>query len=177
MLYAGGYFTVGFLFSDALEKITRGYEAFGHIVAWLLGVGLAVYIASRFWMRYKTRELEKAPFVDPPEAASELRAGVAVVYDVRSHGYYIPNATRVQGSRRLDPNSLNQVQLDFPVDKHILVYCTCYRDATSATVAKELRGRGVLCSVIRGGLSAWKKAGLPVEPIPAEEIATLPVFK
>ena len=177
MLYAGGYFAVGFVFSDALESITRGYEAFGHIVAWLLGAGLLVYIACRIWMRIKARELQKAPFVDPAEAARELAAGTGLVYDVRSHGYYMPDATRVEGSRRLDPNSINQVELDFPVDKHVLVYCTCYRDATSAQVAKELRGRGVLCSVIRGGLQAWKKAGLPLEPIPADEIALLPVFE
>src|SRR5580704_11449866 len=44
-LYAGGYFAVGFLFSDALESITRGYETFGHIVAWIVAAGLAIYIA------------------------------------------------------------------------------------------------------------------------------------
>jgi hypothetical protein len=30
--------------------------------------------------------------------------------------------------------------------------------------------------VIKGGLSAWRKASLPVEQVPDEEIATLPVF-
>ena len=175
-LYAGGYFAAGFLFSDALETITHGYETLSHIFAWLVGVGLAVYLASRVWAWYKSRELRQAPFVAPAEAARDLDAGAAVVYDVRSHGYYLPNATRVSGSRRLDPNALNQVELDFPPDKHVYVYCTCYRDATSAQVARTLRERGVLCSVIRGGLDAWKKAGLPVEAVPAEEVAMLPVF-
>jgi hypothetical protein len=31
--------------------------------------------------------------------------------------------------------------------------------------------------VIEGGLSAWRKAGLPVEPIPPEEMAVLPAFE
>ena len=176
-LYAGGYFTVGFLFSDALESITRGYETFGHIVAWIVAAGLAIYIASRIWTFRKARELREAPFVEPVEAARELLAGTAVVYDVRSHGYYLPNATRVEGSKRLDPNALNQVELDFPLDKQVYVYCTCWRDATSAEVAHTLRKRGVLCSVIHGGLQAWKKAGLPLEAIPAEEVSVLPVFE
>ena len=176
-LYAGGYFLVGFLFSDALETITRGYETFGHIVAWIVAAGLAIYIGSRVWGWRKARELRQAPFVEPAEAARELMAGSAVVYDVRSHGYYMPNAVRVEGSRRLDPNGLNQVELDFPLDKHVFVYCTCWRDATSAQVAHTLRKRGVLCSVIRGGLQAWKKAGLPLEAIPAEEVSALPVFE
>jgi hypothetical protein len=30
--------------------------------------------------------------------------------------------------------------------------------------------------VIKGGLSAWRKASLPVEPVPDDEIAILPVF-
>jgi membrane protein DedA with SNARE-associated domain/rhodanese-related sulfurtransferase len=177
LLYAGGYFTVGFLFSDALESITRGYRAFGRIMGWVVAVGVVVYIASRIWTYRKTRELRQAPFVEPAEAARELLAGTAIVYDVRSHGYYMPKAMRVEGSRRLDPNALNQVELDFPLDKQLYLYCTCFRDATSSEVAHTLRKRGVPCSVIRGGLQAWKKAGLPLEPIPAEEVAVLPVFE
>jgi len=30
--------------------------------------------------------------------------------------------------------------------------------------------------VIKGGLGAWRKAGLPVEPVPASEMAQMPVF-
>jgi membrane protein DedA with SNARE-associated domain/rhodanese-related sulfurtransferase len=176
-LYAGGYFAVGFLFSDALESITRGYETFGHILAWLVAAAVAIYIGSRIWAWRKGRELREAPFIEPAEAARELMAGTAVVYDVRSHGYYLPAAMRVEGARRLDPNSLNQVELDFPLDKQIYVYCTCWRDATSAQVAHTLRKRGVLSAVIRGGLHAWKKAGLPLEAVPAEEITALPVFE
>lgn len=175
-LYAGGYFTVGFLFSDALEDITRGYETFGHILAWIVAAAAVVYTGSRIWTWRKGRELREAPFVEPVEAARELAAGMAVVYDVRSHGYYQPKAMRVEGSRRLDPNALNQIQPDFPLDKQVYVYCTCWRDATSAQVAHTLRQRGVLCSVIRGGLQAWKRAGLPLEAIPAEELSALPVF-
>ena len=176
-LYGGGYFILGFIFSDALETITRGYETFGHIVAWILGAGLVIFIASRIWTWRKTRKLREAPFVDPVEAARRLRDGEAIVYDVRSHGYYLPKAMRVEGARRLDPNSLNQVEIDFPIDKHVYVYCTCYQDATSAEVARTLRSRGVLCWVIRGGLRAWKKARLPLEAVPAEEMLTLPVFE
>jgi membrane protein DedA with SNARE-associated domain/rhodanese-related sulfurtransferase len=176
-LYAGGYFTVGFLFSDALESITRGYETFGHILGWIVAAAVVVYIGSRIWMWRQSRELREAPFVEPAEAARVLSAGTAVIYDVRSHGYYEAKAMRIEGSRRLDPNSLNQVDLDFPLDKQVFVYCTCWRDATSAQVAHTLRQRGVLCSVIRGGLQAWKKAGLPLEAIPVEELSLLPVFE
>jgi len=175
-LYAGGYLTAGFLSGNALETVTRGYLAFGHILAWIFAVAAVIYIAVRIWIAYRTRLAGDAPLVEPREAAHELSAGNAVVYDVRSHGYYQPKATRIQGSRRLDPNALNQEQLDFPPDKLVYVYCTCVREATSAQVASQLRQRGVLSAVIKGGLQAWKKAGLPLEAIPAEEMAALPIF-
>jgi len=36
--------------------------------------------------------------------------------------------------------------------------------------------KGVPSAVIKGGLSDWRKAGLPIEPVPPEEIAELPLF-
>jgi 3-mercaptopyruvate sulfurtransferase SseA len=40
-----------------------------------------------------------------------------------------------------------------------------------------LEGNGVRVTVIKGGLRAWIKAGLPVEGVPPEEMAALPVFE
>ena len=37
-------------------------------------------------------------------------------------------------------------------------------------------GKGIPSAVIKGGLADWRKAGLPVEPVPPEEMAALPVF-
>jgi len=37
--------------------------------------------------------------------------------------------------------------------------------------------KNVSVAVIQGGLAGWRKAGLPVEPVPPEEIAALPVFE
>ena len=63
----------------------------------------------------------------------------------------------------------------------IFVYCTCARQATSARVARELQrmldGKEVQVAVIRGGLRAWAKAGLPVEAVPRDEMQALPVFE
>jgi hypothetical protein len=36
--------------------------------------------------------------------------------------------------------------------------------------------RGIAASAIKGGLAAWRKAGLPVEPVPDDELAVLPLF-
>jgi rhodanese-related sulfurtransferase len=90
-------------------------------------------------------------------------------------------AARIQGSRRLDPNALHQPDAELPAEGMVFVYCTCVRQVTSARVARELQtilqGKSVRIAVIRGGLSAWVKAGLPVEEVPLGEVATLPAFE
>jgi rhodanese-related sulfurtransferase len=101
----------------------------------------------------------------------------AWICDVRSHGYFDAKATRIKGSRRLDPNALNQTKTEFPPDQDLYLYCTCVREATSARVARDLQQKGIRVVVIKGGLRAWKKAGLPLEPVPPGEMAPFPAFR
>ncbi|MBV8403126.1 MAG: DedA family protein, partial [Gammaproteobacteria bacterium] len=106
-LYAGAYFGVGFLFSDALGAITRGYQTFGRIVEWVVIVLIVGYVAFQLWLWIRARALRTVSFEIPSAAAQQLAAG-ACIYDVRSHGYLDAKATRITGSRRLDPNTLNR---------------------------------------------------------------------
>lgn len=174
-LYVTAYFAVGFLFSGALAAITRGYRSFGRIVGWVIIALIAGYVLLLLW-RWIREGAQRAVIVAvPSEAARAMTAG-ACIYDVRSHGYLDPKAVRIKGSLRLDPNSLHQPREVFPAQQTIYVYCTCVREATSVRVARELDKNGIRVAVIKGGLRAWKRAGLPVESVPAEELAVLPAF-
>jgi|KBSMisStandDraft_5_1062788.scaffolds.fasta_scaffold124672_2 membrane protein DedA with SNARE-associated domain/rhodanese-related sulfurtransferase len=175
-LYIGAYFSVGFVFSGALDAITKNYVAFGRGLTWLLILLLASYLGYQVWMWRRARALRTVPFVSPAEAARALSAEGALIYDVRSHGYYDRKAMRAQGSKRLEPNGINQVELEIPAGTPVYLYCTCLRDATSTRVGHFLLEKGVRVAVIQGGLRAWKKAGLPLEPVPLEEMADLPLF-
>jgi membrane protein DedA with SNARE-associated domain/rhodanese-related sulfurtransferase len=174
-LYVGFFWTIGFLLSDLLNVILKGLDTFSRVLAILLVVSVAVYFGYQVRLWIKNRALRTIPRVSPAEAERILEAGGALVYDVRSHGYYENGAARIRGSQRLEPNSLEQltaVSNALP----LILYCTCVREATSLPVANLLRQRGVQCSVLAGGLRAWKKAGLPLEPVPLEEIVALPSF-
>jgi membrane protein DedA with SNARE-associated domain/rhodanese-related sulfurtransferase len=178
-LYIGSYFIVGFVFSGTLDAVTRGYDSIGRILGWGVLALVVAYLLFRVWLWARGRALSAVPFANPADAAQDMAAG-ALVYDVRSHGYLDPKATRIQGSRRLDPNGLHQSDAQLPADGIIFVYCTCLRQATSTRVARELQrmqGQRVQITVIRGGLRAWIKAGLPVEGVPQAEMAALPVFE
>jgi len=50
------------------------------------------------------------------------------------------------------------------------------REATSARVAHMLREEGFNAFVIVGGLTAWRKAGNPLEPVPGDDLVKLPTF-
>jgi membrane protein DedA with SNARE-associated domain/rhodanese-related sulfurtransferase len=176
LIYIGSYFTVGYLFSDVLGAVLKGYRTFGQVLGWILGIAVVAYVAFQVWMWRKSRSRRFRRYVQPAEAYRAWSAGSAVLYDVRSHGYYDRKAMRIQGSKRLEPNAIHQSTEEFPPGKHIYLYCTCVREATSARVAQELREKGVISAVIEGGLRGWKKAGLPLEPVPEDEVSALPVF-
>ena len=175
-LYAGAYLGLGWIFSDALGAMTRGYQTIGRVLGWVVTAALAAYAAFMIRAWIKARALRTVPFVTPAEAARAWSSDSAIIYDVRSHGYYDAKAIRIKGSKRLDPNALNQIGEQIPGGAQIYLYCTCVREATSARVARMLLEKGVHSQVIMGGLRAWKKAGLPLEPVPPDEIEALPGF-
>jgi len=177
LLYTGSYLAVGFVFSGVLEAITRGYHTFSRALSWALLAAVIAYLLTQARMWRKSRAWRAVPFVEPAEVARAVESGEAVIYDARSHNYYDRNARRIRGSIRLDPNAVHQSVPALSGGKAIYLYCTCVRQATSARIAHELRKEGIPASVIKGGLRGWKKAGLPLEPVPPQEITDLPVFE
>jgi membrane protein DedA with SNARE-associated domain/rhodanese-related sulfurtransferase len=176
-LYVGCYFGIGYVFSGALQAVTQGYRTFGRVISSIVIALVAVYLAVQVWLWIKERAQPPVAFAIPLEAADGSATG-AQIYDVRSHGYFEVNAVRIKGSRRLDPHALRQANTDF--EGQVFLYCTCVREATSRRVARELesklRGKGVRIAVIKGGLRAWRKAGLPIEAVPRDDMAALPAF-
>jgi len=170
-LYIGAYWSAGFLFSDAVGAITHTMQTFGRIMEVALLAAVAAYLVYLVWRWFHMGASRTVPRVHPSEVAQG-----AVIYDVRSHGYYDQKAQRIRGSKRLEPHTLHQQPLETLATQPVYVYCTCLRDATSARVAKDLLDHGVNVAVIQGGLRAWKKAGLPLESVPSDEIQTLPAF-
>jgi membrane protein DedA with SNARE-associated domain/rhodanese-related sulfurtransferase len=178
-LYIGLYFGIGFFFSDALHAVTRGYRAFGRLMGGVGIVLIVVYFGVRLWLLIKEKAQPPVVYAFPLEVA-ETSFAEAQIYDVRSHGYFDANAVRIKGSKRLDPHALNQSTPDFATQQPVYLYCTCVREATSRRVARELeiklKEAGVRIAVIKGGLSAWRKAGLPTEVVPRDDVTALPLF-
>jgi membrane protein DedA with SNARE-associated domain len=86
VLYIGSYFAAGFVFSGALEAVTRGYDAVGRIAGWAVIALVVAYVLFRVWLWVRGRGLSAVPFATPADAARNMADG-ASVYDVRSHGH------------------------------------------------------------------------------------------
>jgi membrane protein DedA with SNARE-associated domain len=127
LLYVGAYSLAGYVFSDFLRAITRGVRSAGSAAEVVLAVGLGAYIVYRIWMYRKYRLLDGVPRVPVEELARRLASDEAqnvVVADVRSHGYYDADSTRIAGSVRLEPNNLEEEIRNLPHDREIYLYCT-----------------------------------------------------
>jgi rhodanese-related sulfurtransferase len=177
VLYLGAYFVLGFLCSDAVAAIIHFYERFGHLTTAVVLILVTAYAVWLLWSTLRARSLGRGvPHAPADIVARELATGDALVFDVRSHGYFDPGALRIPGSRRVDPNALRIRLKDFAQDRQIYLYCTCQRQATSVRVARELLKQGLQVAVIKDGLRGWRGAGLELETVPPAEVTALPLF-
>lgn len=126
-LYILVYFILGFLGHDFLKVIGAGFQTAGYAVEEILLVGAVAYVIYRIWLMQKNKVYRVAPRVQVEELIEKLRSEQAdeiLVVDVRSHGYYDPDAARIQGSIRIEPNNLDDELKRLPRDKDIYLYCT-----------------------------------------------------
>lgn len=174
-LYLLTYLTIGYMFHHAIGMITAWVLDLGRLALTLLLIALVSYLIYRFWRAHHGRKTSAIPRVSVAELAGLLGNGITVA-DVRSHGYYDFNAERIRGSIRIEPNSITEMLPMLNKDNSIYLYCSCHNEATSNRVGEMLRDAGFDVKVLVGGLAAWKKAGHPLEQVPADDVIHLPKF-
>ena len=93
-------------------------------------------------------------------------AGIKIV-DIRKK----PDDSQIPGSVRYSGEELETAQsLPFSKDEHVVLYCGSGNSCSR--VAQTLREKGYAnAEALEGGYTAWKEAGLPLEPI--TELRTL----
>jgi membrane protein DedA with SNARE-associated domain len=126
LIYTFAYEGVGFLFHGVLQQMLHGLQAFGKAAEWLLGGAFLAYLGYRAWNFVRYRRADTAPRVNAQDVAARLKREPesTLIADVRSHGYYDPDAQRIRGSVRLEPNNLETIIETLPREKSIYVYCT-----------------------------------------------------
>lgn len=98
--------------------------------------------------------------VTAKEASEKLAASPApYLLDVREESEY--RSARIKGATLIPLNQLQKRLGEVPADGEIIVVCASGSRSSMATGTLRKTGRNALN--LDGGLSAWMRAGLPVE--------------
>ena len=99
------------------------------------------------------------PDVDVREAFDRSRRGAKLV-DVRSPAEF--RGSHPKGARNVAPDQIKRDATGLKRDDELLVICASGHRSSRA--ARQLAGLGFTnVSNVRGGLQAWKSAGLPLK--------------
>lgn len=127
MLYVLAYFTLGFLGRNFFKVIGNTFQLAGHALEEVLLVAVVVYVVYRIWLMRKNRVYSVVPRVLVEELVKKLaseQAARILLVDVRSHGYYDPDAARIKGSLRIEPNNLEEEIKRLSKEMDVYLYCT-----------------------------------------------------
>jgi rhodanese-related sulfurtransferase len=132
----------------------------------ICAVGLIVLIFGIFRMRQlrNRRELEQYSIdADELHRLLETRDDI-VVLDVRQPLDLLAHSEIIPGAKRIPPKDV-MAQADLiPKDKDSVLYCTCASEKTSRMVLESALGlKFSRIKFLKGGLTAWKAKGYPVE--------------
>lgn len=101
----------------------------------------------------------RIPEVEPAVAAQRLGAG-AVALDVREQDEW--EAGRIAGALHVPLGELAARRDEIPAGKPIIAVCRS--GSRSAHVTEALARAGYDVENLAGGMKAWKRAGLPIDP-------------
>lgn len=98
--------------------------------------------------------------LDPAAAAGLAGRGEAVIVDVREQKEW--DAGHAPDAVHIPLGQLSQRLTELPRDRRIVAVCRSGGRSSSAT--KALKRAGLEAENLEGGMAAWQRAGLPLEP-------------
>ena len=159
-LWAGGAVVLGAVFHEAVESVLLELERLGQYALIVLAALLALFVAGKWWQRYRFLASIRMARITPWELDALRRQGLpAAVLDVRTperraQGGWIPGSILVR----------DVAELTLDRDEEIVVYCDCPHDASAAVMARRLKEHGYRrVRPLAGGVDAWRGEGLPID--------------
>jgi rhodanese-related sulfurtransferase len=107
-----------------------------------------------------------------PQAAARLQEQGALMVDVREAGEHA--RARIPGSESAPISALSTVELAIDAGRPVVFFCGSGNRTSIYAAALAEKARSAPAYVMRGGLSAWVSAGLPVETVTAGRQALRP---
>lgn len=136
----------------------------------LSGVGVAALAMSLVIALRMKRQKDQSELERHSITAEELHVLLAsnrevLVFDVRQPLDLLAYPEIIPKAQRIAPNEVLERPSLIPKEKDAVVYCTCPSDKTSRTVLRRALALKLFrVKFLKGGLTAWKTMGYPVEP-------------
>ena len=175
VIFVGSLLLVGRLFGDLLDKDPRILNWAGHFGGALLVLGILGFLASRIYRRQSYLKKLRTARLEPEALKMMLDSGEPVyIVDLRHPLELLPDPFILPGAHHVSPDALAEHSSEIPLDRDVVLYCTCPSEATAAKTAMTLHRLGVdRVRPLRGGYDEWKRLGYPVEALPALPAAHL----
>jgi len=164
-LWTAVYAGLGYLFANRLALIAASMARFGAMLAAGIGIPLACYVAWRVGVMMDMLRRLRLRRITPLLLNEKITSGEPIaIIDLLGFEDDHGDRAGIPGAVRMDPAHLRgRLRVVIPEDLGLVLYCSSSGELTSVRVAVALRKRGISnVWVLEGGLTAWKREGLPV---------------
>lgn len=166
LLWAGTFVALGYALDVQANIVIAALENYGAYVALAVAV-LASCILIRLAQRRRRLKMVEATRLSAEQVQKLLRTRAdAVLIDVRSPVVRNFDGRQLPGALIIDVNELDKIVRSMSKQSHLITFCACPNELSSAEVAQRLRQLGYLhVSPLKDGIDGWAMAGLPVLPV------------
>jgi membrane protein DedA with SNARE-associated domain/rhodanese-related sulfurtransferase len=167
LIWVGALLLGGRFFGDLLNHDPRLLDWVGRFGGALLILGILGFLASRIYRRQTYMKKLRTARLEPQLLKEMLDAGEEVyIVDLRHPLELVPDPFTLPGAHHLSPDALAKRSGEIPLDRDIVLYCTCPSEATAAKTALTLHKLGVdRVRPLRGGFDEWKRLGYPLDAV------------
>ncbi len=166
-LWVGVGLGIGVLFNAQVEQALTWFESAGSYALGILGGLLAMYVAFKWWERHSFFAALRMARIGVDELYALMDSGTnPTVVDVRTSTARTVEPRQIPGSLHVPLEALDVHVQKLPLDRDIVLYCSCPNEASAAQIAKLLMNRGFKrVRPLHGGLDAWIAAGYSIEQL------------
>jgi membrane protein DedA with SNARE-associated domain len=125
LLWAGAGVATGAVFHRAVDRALEFLESIGSWALVVLGAGLALFIAFKWWQRRRFYRMLRMARISAEELHRAIEGGEApVIVDVRTGGARAADPRRIPGAIAMQVSELDERLGELPADREIVLYCT-----------------------------------------------------
>jgi rhodanese-related sulfurtransferase len=174
LIWIGLVVGLGYAFSEQIDHVLFVLASAGTVTLECLVSLLIAYVLVKWWQRKRLLLSLRLARISVDELRRLIDDGSEpVVVDVRSQAARLVDDRIIPGAVMASLSGIDQELDRVPIDREVVIYCTCPNEVSAAKAAKGLLMQGYRkVRPLQGGLDAWADAGYPIERVtPSPEIA------